>query len=130
MISRRNFVRVGALALVGGLLATLRSLADRVTALTPHARVVMVTTETANEVTFAEDVIVCRVGGGIRAFSARCTHLGCLITQQADGLLVCPCHGSRFRLDGTVARGPAGRPLEPLAHRLDPKTGAILVEAS
>jgi Rieske Fe-S protein len=28
-----------------------------------------------------------------------------------DGLIECPCHGSRYRLDGTVAGGPAPRAL-------------------
>jgi len=29
-----------------------------------------------------------------------------------DGTINCPCHGSKYHLDGTVAKGPAPRPLE------------------
>ncbi|QNP62591.1 Rieske (2Fe-2S) protein [Streptomyces genisteinicus] len=52
--------------------------------------------------------------GRFKAFSAICTHQQCLVTEVADGLIVCPCHGSRFRVtDGSVERGPATRPLPP-----------------
>ena len=81
-------------------------------------------------VTFAEEVIVTRSETGVRAFSARCTHLGCRIDRTEGDLLVCPCHGSRFRLDGAVATGPAVRPLEPLVCELDSDTGDVIVRAS
>ncbi|MDF3300015.1 Rieske (2Fe-2S) protein [Streptomyces tropicalis] len=50
--------------------------------------------------------------GEFRAFSAICTHEGCLVNRVADGTIDCPCHGSRFHVaDGSVAHGPAERPL-------------------
>ncbi|GAA1216987.1 hypothetical protein GCM10009665_03610 [Kitasatospora nipponensis] len=46
--------------------------------------------------------------GQYHAFSARCTHAGCVVDQVKDNLIQCPCHGSRFNIaDGTVAAGPA-----------------------
>jgi menaquinol-cytochrome c reductase iron-sulfur subunit len=46
------------------------------------------------------------------AFSINCTHLGCPVQYLQDGrLFLCPCHGSVFNDDGTVAGGPAARPL-------------------
>lgn len=51
--------------------------------------------------------------GEIMALSARCTHLGCLVRfNDAEGAWECPCHGSRFAVDGSVIQGPATRPLE------------------
>jgi menaquinol-cytochrome c reductase iron-sulfur subunit len=46
------------------------------------------------------------------AFAVYCTHLGCPIhwLNQAR-IFLCPCHGSVFNADGTVAGGPAPRPL-------------------
>ena len=50
---------------------------------------------------------------GFSALSLVCTHLGCTVESQADGF-ACPCHGSRFDLQGKVTRGPAGKPLNSL----------------
>ncbi|MGB0437445.1 MAG: ubiquinol-cytochrome c reductase iron-sulfur subunit [Mycobacterium sp.] len=49
--------------------------------------------------------------GDFKGFSAVCTHTGCLINEVADGTINCPCHGSKFSLDGEVLNGPATRPL-------------------
>jgi len=51
--------------------------------------------------------------GTLHAVSARCTHLGCLVQwNDAERSWDCPCHGSRFGLDGTVLEGPAVHRLE------------------
>jgi Rieske Fe-S protein len=50
--------------------------------------------------------------GEFRCFSAECTHAGCAVGNVSGGTINCPCHGSKFKIaDGSVARGPAGRPL-------------------
>jgi len=54
------------------------------------------------------------IGGptGVYALSAVCTHLGCITRFKSDErVIACPCHGSRFDLDGGVVHGPAPRPL-------------------
>ena len=53
--------------------------------------------------------------GTVHSVSARCTHMGCTVGwNDGDKSFDCPCHGSRFRVDGSVLSGPAARPLEPL----------------
>jgi glycine/D-amino acid oxidase-like deaminating enzyme/nitrite reductase/ring-hydroxylating ferredoxin subunit len=51
--------------------------------------------------------------GTFSAVSLRCTHMGCLVRfNAAERSWDCPCHGSRFAVDGTVLEGPAVEPLE------------------
>lgn len=51
--------------------------------------------------------------GALHAFSARCTHLGCVVAwNSAERSWDCPCHGSRFSVEGEVLHGPAPEPLE------------------
>ena len=53
-------------------------------------------------------------GGELNAVSAVCTHQGCLVRfNEPETAWECPCHGSRFAVDGTVLEGPATEPLEP-----------------
>ncbi|WP_030746466.1 Rieske (2Fe-2S) protein [Streptomyces griseus] len=52
--------------------------------------------------------------GEYKAFSSKCTHAGCAVSEVKDGVIVCPCHQSRFDIsDGSVTSGPAPSPLPP-----------------
>ena len=51
--------------------------------------------------------------GRLHAVSSRCTHLGCqVVWNAAERTWDCPCHASRFDVDGSVLNGPAVKPLE------------------
>jgi Rieske Fe-S protein len=50
--------------------------------------------------------------GEYLGFSAICTHQGCTVSAVTNGVIVCPCHGSQYKIaDGSVSTGPANRPL-------------------
>ncbi|UQN07020.1 ubiquinol-cytochrome c reductase iron-sulfur subunit [Deinococcus sp. QL22] len=56
------------------------------------------------------------------ALSDRCTHNGCGVQAAGTGAATafnCPCHGSVFTLTGDVVKGPAVRPLDRVAVRID-----------
>jgi Rieske Fe-S protein len=54
--------------------------------------------------------------GTFKAFSAICTHNGCVVATVADGTINCPCHGSKYSVDdGSVVGGPAPSPLPEIA---------------
>ena len=59
-------------------------------------------------------VAVFRDRDGVHAVSMVCTHLGCIVKSEGEAF-VCPCHGSQYKLDGTVTRGPAPKSLPWLA---------------
>ncbi|MFQ5720491.1 MAG: ubiquinol-cytochrome c reductase iron-sulfur subunit [Acidobacteriota bacterium] len=75
-------------------------------------------------------VFVMRTPSGFRALSAVCTHLGCVTRYRPEEqVIACPCHGSRFSLEGDVIGGPAPRPLPWLQMDLSPR-GDITVDTA
>jgi Rieske Fe-S protein len=62
--------------------------------------------------TDAKVVVTQPAKGEFKAFSAVCTHVGCLCDKVAGGTIDCPCHGSKFKIaNGDVVTGPAKSPL-------------------
>jgi len=57
--------------------------------------------------------VLIRTETGFSVISLVCTHLGCTVESKSDGF-ACPCHGSRYDLDGKVTRGPASKSLAEL----------------
>ena len=89
--------------------------------------------EGAQRRVFAGDVpvVVCREAGQIYALAATCTHAGGPLDEGkvSDGCIVCPWHGSTFRLsDGRIGRGPASAAQPSYATRV--RDGQIEVRAS
>jgi nitrite reductase/ring-hydroxylating ferredoxin subunit len=57
-------------------------------------------------------VVTQPTAGEFKAFSAVCTHMGCIVNQISNGTIDCPCHGSQYSITtGDVVAGPAPRPL-------------------
>jgi Rieske Fe-S protein len=61
----------------------------------------------------SEKVVVTQPNSGdFKAFSAVCTHMGCLVSTISNGTIDCPCHGSQYSIStGAVVGGPAPSPL-------------------
>jgi cytochrome b6-f complex iron-sulfur subunit len=61
-------------------------------------------------------VVVVRTNKGFTAYSAICTHLGCIVHwNQGKREFECPCHAARFDAQGQVLSGPPPTPLPPYA---------------
>jgi nitrite reductase/ring-hydroxylating ferredoxin subunit len=128
---RRLFLRralaVGAsLPIVGPLVAMLRRVRAQQT-----FPAIAIPVDVTSGLSIVETAVVYRgPDGSVRAYSARCSHLGCRIDRVLGDEAVCPCHGSRFRADGTAAAGPASRPLSRLRVEADPASGGWIAHAS
>ncbi|WP_280245325.1 ubiquinol-cytochrome c reductase iron-sulfur subunit [Nocardia abscessus] len=57
--------------------------------------------------------------GSFLGLSSVCTHAGCKLASVSGGTINCACHGSKFALDGSVAKGPATEPLSPRSIRVE-----------
>ena len=61
--------------------------------------------------------------GAVHAVSPTCTHRGCQVHfNNAERTWDCPCHGSRFDVEGKVMHGPAVRDLAPLDEKAMPRS--------
>jgi cytochrome b6-f complex iron-sulfur subunit len=58
-------------------------------------------------------IVVNSTQGGLKAYSAICTHLGCIVGwDQPRQFILCPCHDGRFNpVNGAVISGPPPAPL-------------------
>ena len=84
------------------------------TAAAPAANVIAKTADVpVGSGVIVDKVVVTQPTAGVfKGFSSTCTHKGCTVDKIAEGTIDCPCHGSKFNLDGSVAKGPAQKPLE------------------
>jgi Rieske Fe-S protein len=62
----------------------------------------------------------------IHVRSAVCTHMGCYVHwNDGERTWDCPCHGSRFGIDGDVIAGPAESPLAEITPKKDDKKKTV-----
>jgi len=70
-----------------------------------------------------------KTGGKTNVFAINCSHLGCSVAlNEAAKTFDCPCHGSRFHLDGTVLQGPAPVPLSHLTWKQGDSPNVIQID--
>lgn len=89
--------------------------------------------------TFLKDqrVFIFREQKTFHCLSAVCTHLGCTVQlvradKKTGGEIEfhCPCHGSKYKSDGTNYDGPAPRPLDYFKLDRAPDDGRLVVDLS
>src|SRR5271169_6701301 len=136
VVSRRDFlseITVGALGIagLGGTALTYQYFSPNVLFEPPtRFRAGNPDLYPVNSVTFLQDqqVYIVRTPAGFYAVSAICTHLGCVTQWKAEtNQIACPCHGSKFKSDGTKVEGPAPRPLPHFLIALSPD-GELVVD--
>lgn len=75
------------------------------------------------------DLLVAKKPETYVVVTADCTHAGCTLAWAGGkSEWTCPCHGSRFSVDGRVLEGPADEPLQTPAVRVDAERLVITLE--
>lgn len=71
----------------------------------------------------SKPAIVVNTSTGVKAYSAVCTHLGCIVAYDTPtNHIVCPCHDGHFNpANGGVLSGPPPRPLPPIGVAMEGK---------
>lgn len=70
-----------------------------------------------------------KANGKIDLLAVNCSHLGCAVDFNGGAKRFdCPCHGSRFTIDGQVLHGPAVYPLAHLSYQKGDKPDQIMVD--
>jgi Rieske Fe-S protein len=129
-IERRTVLQVGGLVAVGGVVAACSSgsTPDSTTSAPPASAQSPASSAAAGGTVLTPTADVPVSGGVIlqdqavvvtqpaegqfKAFSAICTHQGCLVAAVENNEIICPCHGARYSgEDGSVLQGPAQQPL-------------------
>lgn len=130
-VDRRTILQAGGLIVVGGAVAACGSSGSADAASSAPASSAAASSAPASSAAAgaAASVSDIPVGGGvildepavvitqptegdIKAFTAICTHQGCLVSEVVNNEIICPCHQSKFSaVDGSVISGPATEPL-------------------
>jgi menaquinol-cytochrome c reductase iron-sulfur subunit len=148
---RRDFLLrlgagAGAAAIATQAVASLRSLVPNVSYDSPTTVKLGLPADFPDGLKFLDDerLFVFREGNTFHAVSAVCTHLGCTVRAEAlpnpevaevggapmrlTHRFLCPCHGSRYKGDGSNISGPAPRPLAWYRLLIAPDDGQLLVD--
>ena len=148
---RRDFLmKLGLGAGIAGIatqgVASLRSLVPNVSYDAPTTVKLGLPNEFPDGMKFLSDerLFVFRDGNTFHALSAVCTHLGCTVRAEALARVeettvngqalrlthrfMCPCHGSRYKGDGSNVSGPAPKPLAWYRLAVSPDDGQLVVD--
>ena len=111
-ITREKFFKVLSYALIIPLVYGWVSMLKRNRLLHSKTNTLVLPLDLPEGLSIIEPVIISKNKDKLEVYSARCTHLGCMINHIENDRLVCPCHGSSYLSDGSVFKGPSKEPLK------------------
>jgi len=126
-ITRKKFLKLSAAAISIPFFIIWQKIIGRIEKIDSSNNRIILPKDIPNGITFFNAVIISKDNSELKVYSSKCTHLGCRINKIEDGVIVCPCHGSRFDEKGNVLKGPASRSLQKLHYIVDSNTKQIVV---
>ncbi|HPT15087.1 MAG TPA: Rieske (2Fe-2S) protein [Bacteroidales bacterium] len=127
-ISRKSFFSMLGYLSVAALAVLWYRISARNQVVNGNRKELKIPGDIAQGITIMEGCIIAKNEKSLKAFSAQCTHAGCMITSIEGDILKCPCHGSEFDgWSGRVLKGPAYKNLEQLACKFDSKSGSWII---
>ncbi|NVO21165.1 MAG: Rieske (2Fe-2S) protein [Bacteroidetes bacterium] len=128
-LSRKQFFNTLATLIVGSFAILWWKVADRQNETESGSMVWRIKSSLTRGITFHEQFYLVVGGEKAKAFSTRCTHAGCRINKESNGLVICPCHGSKFdAYTGQPVQGPAANALRELSCRFDERSKEWIVK--
>jgi len=127
-ISRRIFFRIAGALVLASFGLTWEQIVKRQNELERKPSIRRIKSPIPTGTTFNGDFYLYRKEETVKAFSTVCTHAGCQLKKEVNGLITCPCHGSQFEASsGKPVKGPAFNPLKSLSCSFDKKNGEWIV---
>ena len=121
--NRRNLVKLLPYILVGGFtypIGKFLFFSDN-----PNIKISLPLKNINNGITYIKQsqIFIYKKDKNIDVYDAHCTHMGCILNfNKEQQHFNCPCHKSRFDIDGTNLRGPAKRDLDKITFKIKNKT--------
>jgi Rieske Fe-S protein len=111
--SRREFISKSLKIIGGVMLIPLASACNTASVIEGKSSTYDIPEDNTATVYPDDKLVMSRLGNNVYAHSTVCTHLGCIVGYSDEAESIdCPCHGSKFALDGKKTEGPAGRGLD------------------
>ncbi len=121
--NRRNFVKLLPYLLAGGFsypVGKFLFFSD-----SPNKKLILSLKNINDGITYlkSNQIFIYKNNTQVDVYDAHCTHMGCILNFTNDSKQFnCPCHKSRFDIDGKRLRGPAKRDLDKIVFQIKNKT--------
>lgn len=125
-IDRKTFFKWASLALLIPFYKVWHSAVASRQKIGNNTRELQVNAAIGDGVHFFDKIILIKSEDKIHLLSSKCSHLGCRIDKVENSELVCPCHGSRYDLNGKPMKGPAAKALEEIKFEPEIKKDLII----
>lgn len=126
-MNRKQFLKIFLWSIGLSILYIWERLTNNISNYQSKNKTIILPIDFSNGISLRDDLIIIKDKEKIRIFSSRCSHLGCRINNAKDNILICPCHGSQFDLNGFPVKGPASKNLTELKFKIDSKQNQIII---